>query len=208
MAITNGYCTLADVKAALRVNDTLDDSLLELAVESASRLIDGYCNRYFYQGQAGEVRYYPANDSYICWIDDASNITSLDTCSNLYYLYDVHWNGTVQADGSKDYEKLPVNGYANGGYSPYTAIRAVGHYLFPILGDNALVKVTGTFGWASVPTAVKQATIIQASRIYKRLESPLGVAGVSDIGIMRVGRGLDGDVQQLVEQYRLMRTNA
>jgi len=208
LAITNGYATLADVKAALRIIDTIDDTLLETAIESASRLIDGYCNRYFWQGSAGEVRYYYANDSYITWIDDAVDITSLDTCGNLYYLYNVHWNGTVQADGSKDYEKLPVNGYANGSYSPYTAIRAVGHYLFPILGDNALVKVTGTFGWASVPTPVKQATIIQASRIYKRLESPLGVAGISDIGIMRVGRGLDGDVQQLVEQYRLMRTNA
>lgn len=208
MAITNGYATLADVKGALRITDTIDDALLEVAIESASRLIDGYCNRYFWLGPTGEQRYYYANDSYITWIDDCVSVDSLDTCGNLYYLYNVHWNFAVQQDGSKDYELLPVNKLANGSYSPFTAIRAVGHYLFPILGDNALVRVTGQFGWASVPTAVKQATIIQASRIYKRLESPLGVAGISDIGIMRVGRGLDGDVQQLVEQYRLMRTNA
>jgi len=74
LAITNGYCTLADVKAALRVTDTLDDTLLEVAVESASRLIDGYCNRYFYKTAASEVRYYPATDSYICRIDDAVTI--------------------------------------------------------------------------------------------------------------------------------------
>ena len=208
MAITNGYATLADVKGALRITDTIDDALLEVAIESASRLIDGYCNRYFWQGSSGEVRYYPANDSYICWIDDAVTITSLDTCSNLYYLYDVHWNPSPDATGSKDYETLPVNKLANGSYSPFTAIRAVGHYLFPILGDNALVKVTGTFGWQSVPTAVKQATIIQASRIYKRLESPLGVAGISDIGIMRVGSSVDGDVAQLINPFRLLRTGA
>jgi hypothetical protein len=56
-------------------------------------------------------------------------------------------------------------------------------------------------GWAAVPSAVKQATIIQAARIFKRLDSPLGVAGFEDLGIMRVGRGLDTDVAQLVAAY-------
>jgi len=39
MAITNGYCSLAQVKAALRITDEVDDGLLEMAVESASRAI-------------------------------------------------------------------------------------------------------------------------------------------------------------------------
>ena len=48
MAITNGYASLTEVKAALRITDTIDDSLLEMAIESASRLIDGYASRQFY----------------------------------------------------------------------------------------------------------------------------------------------------------------
>lgn len=48
MAITNGYATLAEVKSALRITDSVDDTLLEMAVESASRLIDGYAGRFFY----------------------------------------------------------------------------------------------------------------------------------------------------------------
>ena len=50
MAITNGYATLAQVKAALRIpaDDTVDDTLLEMAIESGSRAIDGYTNRSFY----------------------------------------------------------------------------------------------------------------------------------------------------------------
>jgi hypothetical protein len=51
---------------------------------------------------------------------------------------------------------------------------------------------------------VTQAAIIQASRIFKRLDSPLGVAGFGDMGAIRVGRGLDPDVAQLVEPYRKM----
>ena len=49
MAITNGYASLADVKAALRIPsaDTIDDSLLETAIESASRMIDSYTARTF-----------------------------------------------------------------------------------------------------------------------------------------------------------------
>ena len=71
-----------------------------------------------------------------------------------------------------------------------------------------MVRVTGTYGWQAVPESIKFATIIQASRLFKRLESPLGVAGVSDIGIMRVGANIDGDVAQLINPYRLLRTGA
>ena len=80
---------------------------------------------------------------------------------------------------------------------------------FPTLnanyGEQALVKVTAVFGWPSVPSTVTQATIIQASRIFKRYDSPLGVAGFGDIGAIRVSRFLDPDVAQLVEPYRRMR---
>jgi hypothetical protein len=61
------------------------------------------------------------------------------------------------------------------------------------------------FGWPSVPIAIKQATIIQASRIFKRLDSPLGVAGFGDLGAIRVTRDLDPDVAQLVMPYKRMR---
>ena len=74
MAITNGYCTLAEVKAALRIPnaDTVDDSLLETAVESASRLVDGYANRNFYSAGSA-VRYFSADSTYVCEIDDLIN---------------------------------------------------------------------------------------------------------------------------------------
>ena len=48
MAIVNGYCTLAELKSALRITDSTDDTLLENAIESASRRIDGYTGRFFY----------------------------------------------------------------------------------------------------------------------------------------------------------------
>ena len=201
MAVTNAYCTLADVKAALRITDTLDDALLENSINSASRMIDQYCNRYFYSTTAGEVRYYKANDGFICWIDDAQSISEIKTSATDPLIFDTTWS-------SDDYQVLPANRWANGAYYPITGITATDNLLFPVWADMALVKITGQFGWSSVPEPIKFACIIQASRLFKRLESPLGVAGVSDIGIMRVGANIDGDVAQLINPFRLLRTGA
>lgn len=201
MAIVNGYCTLADVKASLRITDTIDDLLIENSIEAASRMIDQYCNRNFYSGSAGEVRYYKATDGYNTWIDDCQTITQLRTAATDPVVFDTTW-------AASDYQVTPRNRWANGAYYPITGLIAVDNYLFPVWGDSALVEVTGTFGWPSVPSQIKFAAIIQASRLFKRLESPLGVAGVSDIGIMRVGANMDGDVAQLCNPYRLLRTGA
>ena len=47
MAITNGYCTLAELKTYLGLSGSGQDDNLENAVDSASREIDGICDRFF-----------------------------------------------------------------------------------------------------------------------------------------------------------------
>jgi hypothetical protein len=198
LAISNGYATLADVKAALRISDTIDDSLLETAIESASRLVDGYAGRNFFSGGTA-VRYFTPATEIVTEIDDLQTLTTLEVSGNLNGTFDQTWSAT-------DYQLEPLNGKVDGltGW-PYTSIRAVGQFAFGTNIGEASVKVTGVWGWAAVPTAVKQATIIQASRIFKRLDSPLGVLSSPDLGYIRVGTRLDPDVQQLVEPYRLTR---
>ena len=198
MAITNGYASLSEVKAALRISDSLDDILLETAIESASRLVDGFAGRNFYPNGTA-VRYFTPEDRIICEIDDLISLTSLEVSADLDGVFDQTWTAT-------DYQLEPLNGRADGltGW-PATRIRAVGDYVFGTNIGEASVKVTGTWGWVAAPTAVKQATVIQASRIFKRLDSPLGVLSAPDLGYIRVGTRLDPDVQQLVEPYRLAR---
>jgi hypothetical protein len=203
MAITNGYCTLEQVKAALRITDTVDDSLLEGSVESASRLIDGYAMRNFYQ--SGTVtRLFATQDQLYCQTDDmAGTAIVLETSNAADGVFDVTWSPT-------DYQLEPLNGDLDGIPWAFDRIRAVGDYVFPtgnVIGDDeqALVRVTTVFGWPSVPKAVETACIIQASRIFKRFDSPLGVAGFGDFGAVRVSRFLDPDVEQLVMPYKKMR---
>jgi hypothetical protein len=59
-----------------------------------------------------------------------------------------------------------------------------------------------------VPEPIKQACILQSARVYKRYDSPLGVAGFGDLGAIRVSRFLDPDVAQMVEPYRRMQAFA
>lgn len=199
MALTNAYATLAQVKAALRITDSVDDSLLEMAIESASRLIDGCTYRYFYNAGTA-TRDFAAEDSYLVLIDDLVSISELKATDEIGSEY-ITWLPT-------DYQLQPVNGKQDGLNTPYTSILAVDDKLFNTLGSQALVRITGVWGWSAIPMAVTQATIIQASRIYKRLDSPLGVAGFGDLGAIRVGRALDPDVEQLVMPYRIMRNFA
>jgi hypothetical protein len=197
MAITNGYATLAQVKAALRITDTVDDALLEMAIESGSRAIDGYANRSFYS-QGSAVRIFTPNDNYLTEIDDLVTLTLLESKTD----DDSDFDTIFAAD---DFQLEPLNGRVDGLAVPFNFIRAVGDYLFTQFEQEATVRVTGVWGWPSVPISITQATVIQASRIYKRLDSPLGVAGISDIGIMRVSNRLDPDVAQLVDPFRRIR---
>lgn len=196
MAIINGYTTLAVLKSSMRIpsEDTMDDALLETAIESASRQIDGHCERVFYNGTA--TRVYTPNDNFVTETDDIVSITTLMTTSD--------GNGFDTTWGTDDYQLEPLNGVAGGLVSPATQVRAVGDYIFTVIGKEATVKITGTFGWASVPVAIKQATLILAQRQFKRYDSPLGVAGFGDIGVVRVSR-IDPDVASLIAPFRRMR---
>ena len=205
MAITNGYATRNQIKAALRIGtaDTIDDDLIDNCAGAASRLIDGYCNRQFWSVGSATTRVYAAEDEFYCNIDDiAGTAITLRTSGATGGVFDVTWEAT-------DYQLEPLNGRLDGLQWSYDKIRAVGDYLFPTVngnfGEQALVQVTAVFGWPSVPEPVTQATIIQASRIFKRYDSPLGVAGFGDLGAIRVSRFLDPDMAQLVEPYRRMR---
>jgi hypothetical protein len=200
MAISNGYATLSDVKAALRVTDNFDDGLLEISIEAASRQIDGFCERVFTQSTA--TRIYRPTDAFTVDIDDLQTLTTLKTDSNGDGTFDVTWAGT-------DYQLNPLNGISGGIRSPYTQIKAVGQYLFPIYeprnvnANEASVQITGVWGFSTIPTAVKQATIILSMRQFKRYDSPTGVMGFGDLGVMRVG-AVDPDIQALLMPFRRM----
>lgn len=203
MAITNGYATLEDVKLAARIPDEIDDVLLELAIESASREIDSYVERVFFSFGT-DTRVYVPRTSNVVETDDIISVTTLKTSTDADGVFD-------QTFTESDFQLEPLNGLAGGIETPFTRIRAVGDFFFPVFQPRdiptgrATIEVTGVFGFPSIPIAIKQATVLASLRAYKRYESPTGVLGFSDMGVVRVGARLDPDVQRLVEPYRKLR---
>jgi len=189
------YASLAQVKAALRITDSVDDTLIEMAREAASDLIDGYCGRTF--SPSGTVtRVFAPADDYVLQTDDiAGTALTITSSTGADGVFDVTWKTT-------DYQLEPLNGVSNGQAVPFTRIRAIQDYLWPAAGGEATVRVTGVFGFASAPLVITQATVLQSSRIFTRLQSPLGIAGFGEMGVVRVTRALDPDVAALVEPYR------
>ncbi len=197
MAVTNGYVSLDLVKKALRITDNIDDDILELSIEAASREIDGYCERLFFS--TTETRVYVPRDPFTVDIDDATNITEVKTASD-GESFDTTFT-------TSDFQEEPLNGQAGGIQTPTTRLRAVGDFLFPtfqprnVSKQEATVRVSGTFGFTPVPTAVQQAALLMTLRGYRRYDSPLGVAGFDEMGAVRVGR-IDPDVQKLLAPFR------
>jgi hypothetical protein len=204
LAVVNGYASLSDVKAAARITDSIDDSLLEMAIESSSRDIDAYTERVFFNtGATAVARVYIPENIYLLETDDIISVTSIKSDTTGEGGFNETWTAT-------DYQLEPLNGIAGGIATPFTRIRAIGSKLWPIYeprdinAGQASVQITARFGFAAIPAAIKQATILASLRAYKRYESPTGVLGFSDIGVVRIGR-LDPDVERLVQPYRKIR---
>lgn len=197
MTISNGYCSLAEIRARLALASTAGDTMLEQIVTSVSRWIDDYTARRFYS--ATETRYYEAYSSNEIWVDDILAVGSLKTDDNADRTYETTWATT-------DYDLLPDNASLEG--TPYSQIVITpnGSYGFPV-GIHKGIQLAGTFGYCSTTssgkaTIIKEACLLQAERIYKRKDSPLGVAGVSALGIQTLKvPGLDPDVKSMLDPF-------
>jgi hypothetical protein len=197
--MTVNYCTLAQVKGALRITDQIDDGLLNTAISAASRFVDGYCDRSFQAGAAGTALYVPTGRMDDLAVDDLTAITSISIDEDL----DETFSTTLRPI---DFLPLPVNARSGGIPFPFSRVRPQEDGYWPMSFDRrATVRVVGAFGWPATPDAVREATILQASRLFTRLDSPLGIAGFGDMGGMRVSFKGDPDVMMLLGPYRRSR---
>jgi hypothetical protein len=197
VALINCYCTLSDVKDALAINDINDDTAIEASILAASRMIDDYTGRFFYKDgttQAPVTRYFTPLDWWTCATDDFISISQIATDDNFDQVYSTVWS-------TSDYMVEPVNNPRRGW--PYTRVLAIGSYIFPAQLPQTL-RISGVWGWSSIPYEIQMATKLQASRLFVRKQSPFGVAGSVDIGTVRLSSRLDPDVEALVRPFKKM----
>ncbi|MBL7492517.1 hypothetical protein, partial [Frankia sp. AgW1.1] len=85
---------------------------------------------------------------------------------------------------------------------PVTSLLRPGAYWLEFATIQTRIRVTARWGWPAVPDDIVQAAQIQATRLFKRKDSPEGVAGSADWGVIRIGR-TDPDVAALTGPYAL-----
>ncbi len=177
MAISNGYATLLALKDALKIaaSDTVDDDMMELAIESASRQIDDHCGRgrKFWQDTAVVARKYFPQQSGVLFVDDISTVTGL------IVKVDTSDDGTFDTTLtiSTDFDVHPVNATAETPVRPFTAIRLLDGALSGFASASSgrpTVEVTAKYGWPAVPTAVARACVFQAKNLFKAPDTMYG----------------------------------
>lgn len=185
MAWEPDYVTVPELKSYLRVDDDQDDTLVAVWATTASRAVDTHCHRQF--GQVDDVeerdysgRYDVCAGTVVYEIDDLMDVTGM----------------VVRAAGevlAAEYVLWPRNAPQRG--RPFTQLRTV--------ASGPLV-VEASWGWSAVPTAVKNATLIQAARFAARRDSPYGIAGSPSEGSeQRLLATLDPDLKTaLGSKYR------
>ena len=183
------YAQLAQMRDWLRLRDmedTDDDVLLRLKLSASSRAVDRACLRQFGKVDTAVTRTYPLRWSR-SWNAYATEIDDLMDTTDLAFTLD---GVALTAD---QYKLRPRNALADG--EPYTYALITANPT----GDGELSGLA-LWGWnAPWPDEVTEATMLQASRLNIRRDSPYGIAGGSDSGSeLRLLARLDPDIAPLV----------
>lgn len=195
------YATLTELKLFVGIPDadTVDNVTLQLALDASAAQVDQFCDRTFGVDASVTDRLYTANLGGYLIVDPISTTTGLivKTDDNGDGTFETTWTlGT-------DFRLEPTNAAAAS--EPWTKLVSLGTRWFPRLPHRPGVQITAKFGWpgGTTPAGVKEATLIQASRLWKRKDAPFGVAGSVEFGSeMRLLAKLDPDVESLLRPYR------
>ncbi|MFE9853713.1 MULTISPECIES: phage gp6-like head-tail connector protein [Streptomyces] len=188
------YAELADLKSNLNVEeaDLSRDVMLQAALTAASRGIDTSTGRRFWLDDVPVARVFRTRGR-VAFTEDGGERLLVDDIGADPVLVE---SGSVSSWADvPDYEPGPDNALLRG--RPITSLAVPGRWA---VGDR--VRVVARWGWPAVPDEIRQATLIQAARLYRRKDSPEGVAGSAEWGVMRLSRR-DPDVWALIEHFIL-----
>ncbi|MDX5564129.1 hypothetical protein PYK79_13335 [Streptomyces sp. ID05-04B] len=190
------YATLANLKADVTVTDTDRDARLAAKLAAAARSIDKTCGRRFYLDPAANARI--INPSRRVVVDeDGAHLLVPDIGDTDGLVVEVGRSGSWTAVTAQ-VEAEPTD--ALDMLQPVTSLLRIGGS-WPT-GSGWRVRVTTRWGWPAYPDGVVEANGILAMRLFKRKDSPEGVLGSSEWGVIRLSR-TDPDVYELIKPYIL-----
>lgn len=188
---TDIYVTEDELKAQLGITDAVDNDMITRICHAVSRQIDDYLGATVQP--ITTTKYYQAITPYQVLTDPFTTVTTVE--------YDRDGTGVtwVVMTGIVAY---PYN--APSETRPYSSIRIPyeSTTTFPV--HERGVRITGVWGHgATVPTAIKEAAIMQASLVMRsQLAGGAPIAGGADYQQTLVTTGLHPFVKQVLNPHR------
>lgn len=188
------YADRAAVKrrASIPDSNTAMDEDVDDALLSASGTVNDYTGRQFGRTEVASQRLVEVRGRYL-------------NTDDFYSTEGLIIDGVAWVDGNTTWTLEPADGVLNGvpGYpyeriSRYYASHPIyrAQALWPFYGRSL---VTALWGWAAVPAAVRQATLMLSADHLKSKDAPFGVAGFGDY-VVRVRA--NPKVAELLDPYR------
>lgn len=153
-----------------------------LALTAASRAVDSFTGRDFTpSGNTATTMSFAVRSLYRGFVRDFS------TTADLVVALDEDEDGTAETTlTAADYQLYPLNAYIPGvGTASYTEVRLVGRD-FTQCNRRPTLHVTAKWGWTAVPDVIKRATVMLAAEMLKDPETPYGVVGFDNVGVIRL----------------------
>lgn len=197
MPVVNGYCSELELRTWMSDSGSiLSQSLIEGAINATSRMIERFCGRRFWKDESPTTRKYIVSDPDIVWVDDIATTDGLIVKTD-----DLADGSFTTLWGSTDYELSPFNSEVDSA-TPHAFYRIHGvERLFPVNKYRRTLEVTASFGWSAIPDQVKQACLMKSNMIVLRKDSPYGIAGFSEFGVVRINRTEDPEITRLLAPF-------
>lgn len=232
MASAVEYCTVEELRDQIDKRLATKDGAITLLIRAASRAIDNACNRPdgFQAPAVGVARLFTGSGDGIQRIDEAAAVSLVearDSGSGAYVAWAAgDWVAASGDPRAPDFNSTPytfllATGDGAGTFTPrvpgwgwpgWSADRDGGGLAGGSRRRGALpsVRVTARWGYAlEVPYPIRQATITQVARWFKRGESSWADAVGSEQtgGVLMYRKPLDPDILLLLRQGRYIRVS-
>ncbi len=182
------YATIAELQARITTRAS-STAILQDALNAAESAVNSYTGRDFDLDAVVSARVFEVTREDRVAVNDIGSTSGLIVKTGRPGAFST----TLTVD--TQYWLKPLNAIVLG--RPYEWVWT--ESLFTA-ADYPTVEVTAKWGWPSVPADVKEATLLYAARLYARKDSPTGVAGFGDYGVVRI-TSQDADVARLLDPY-------
>jgi hypothetical protein len=212
------YTTPEEFKAAVGVDDTVDDGNIQRSLDAAMTFINNYCGRVFDpQDTSLAVRLFEPEHGSGATPPQPPFGWFFGYGSSQYsrlYVGDVAEVTAIELDTARDgsfttslpagaWQLYPLNVGQPGVLGNYTEIRLRPNAPYAFYQGHQ-VRVTARWGWPTAdapPVAVRQAEILLANRYFRRPSAPFGVWEGPQLGTLATLPQNDPDIAQLLEPY-------